>query len=117
MIIQEFLIYWIQRFLVYKINRLSSHHVKDPEELSRLTACARNRVFADEKELFGFAKRVRNIGLTGINLYSVPLKRLYRFILDQNLPSMTLVDDELVARRETTALRSGLFSTISTKRT
>jgi len=93
---KKFLLYWIQRFLVHKIHRLSSRLVRDPEALMKSTVTARHTVFADEEQLFCFARRVRSLGLTGINTYAVPLEKLYRFVAQQNLSGVTEIDEALI---------------------
>ncbi|MDR0467392.1 MAG: tyrosine-type recombinase/integrase [Campylobacteraceae bacterium] len=93
---QNTLLFWISRFVRHKLNSLSNKEVSDPKTLSNIIL-ELTRGAKSIEELDVLAKNARNIGLTGINTYFVPLKKLFDMLSAQRLYSMTQIDEELLS--------------------
>ena len=95
-------LFWIERYLRFKLNSLSNRQVKNQEELfdviRKLSLGTKNI-----DELSTLAKRARNAGLIGINTYYKPLEKFYRFLCDYGVASMKEIDEELIVDFLTTA--------------
>ena len=88
-------LFWIERYLRYKLTSLSNRQVKDQEELFDVI---RKLSLGTENidELSKLAKRARNAGLIGINTYYKPLEKLYLFLCRYGVASMKEIDEELI---------------------
>ncbi|MFV0481518.1 MAG: tyrosine-type recombinase/integrase [Campylobacteraceae bacterium] len=90
------LLFWISRFVRSKLNSLSNKELRDPKVLSgailELTKGAKSIEELDE-----LVKSARNAGLTGINTYFNPLKKLYEMLVFQRLYSMKQIDEEMLS--------------------
>jgi integrase/recombinase XerD len=81
-----------------KLNSLSNKELKEPKILQdvifKLT-----KTIEDINELDFLVKQARNAGLTGINTYFIPLKKLYDMLAFQNkkFNSMKQIDEELLS--------------------
>ncbi len=91
----ENLLLWIRRFLRYKCTSLSNSQVKDQnkvfEYLNELNqACS-------SSQLEKVCKKARNIGLIGINTYSLPLLKFYEYTKKISLKSLKSIDEVMLA--------------------
>jgi len=91
----ETLLFWLERFLRYKLTTLSNHQVKESQKLAKIIYRL-NIGTKSIKELSKLIKEARNIGLIGINTYYKPLEKLYYFLTDLELQSMQEIDEELI---------------------
>lgn len=92
----ESLLYWMSRFIRFKLNSLSNRSLKDPKMLSQVTFALTKGVNSLD-ELDTLVKRARNAGMSGINTYFNPLKKFVEFISFYNLHSLTQINEELLA--------------------
>lgn len=90
------LLFWLCRFTKHKLNSLSNKELKDPPALSRITF-ALTRGVSTLEELDVLVKKARNIGLTGINTYFNPLKKMAEMFSYHKLYSLKQIDEELVS--------------------
>ncbi|MDR1976511.1 MAG: tyrosine-type recombinase/integrase [Campylobacteraceae bacterium] len=90
------LLFWICRFVRAKLNSLSNKELQEPKVLQsvilELTKTTKNI-----SQLDALVKKARNTGLTGINTYFIPLKKLYDMLTAQELHSMKQIDEELLS--------------------
>lgn len=90
------LLFWIYRFVRHKLNSLSNKEVNDPKTLSSIILeLTRGNKKIDEID--ALVKNARNIGLTGINTYFIPLKKLFEMLNAQRLHSMKQIDEEMLS--------------------
>lgn len=90
------LLFWIERFVRYKLTTLSNRQVNDKEKLALII---KTLVVGTSSisELSLLVKDARNIGLSGINTYFNPLVKLYDFLSNLGLASMKEIDEELLS--------------------
>lgn len=90
------LLFWLSRFIRNKITTLSNSQVKDKDNLSRLI---KELVigFKTIKDLKNKVKELRSLGLNGINVYFVPLEKLYNYLIGFGARSLKEVDEELLS--------------------
>ena len=89
------LLFWLTRYVKFKLNSLSNKEVKNANELAAVNF-ALSRNVKHIEELDSLAKRARNAGLTGVNTYFIPLKKMYENLINYKLYSMKQIDEELV---------------------
>ena len=90
------LLFWIERFIRYKLTTLSNRQVNDKEKLALIIqklVVGTNNI----NELTLLVKDARNIGLSGINTYFNPLVKLFNFLNNLGLASMKEIDEELLS--------------------
>jgi integrase/recombinase XerD len=88
------MLFWITKYIKYKLTSLSNRQVKDSEALFEILEKL-NKIDSIE-ELKAVAKKARNIGLIGINTYFKPLEKLYSYIEKKRLASLKEIDEELI---------------------
>ena len=106
------MLFWLGRFVKYKLNSLSNKELKDPKALASVNFALTKGV-KDIDELDGLAKVARNAGLTGINTYFNPLKKIYETLNYYDLESLTQIDEDLLS--EVLASATGSLSDASKK--
>jgi integrase/recombinase XerD len=90
------IIFWLERFVRYKLTSLSNRQVQDKDTLARIIQDLVKGTNSLE-ELRVLVKEARNIGLSGINTYFNPLVKLYDFLKPLGLSSMKEIDEELLS--------------------
>ncbi|MDR2081657.1 MAG: tyrosine-type recombinase/integrase [Campylobacteraceae bacterium] len=90
------LLFWICRFVRAKLNSLSNKELKEPKILQEVILKLTAKI-EDINELDLLVKQARNAGLTGINTYFIPLRKLYDMFTSQKLYSMKQIDEELLS--------------------
>lgn len=93
---QKSLLFWLSRFVKYKLNSLSNKEVKDPPTLAKVTFALTKGV-KDLQELDILVKKARNAGLTGINTYFTPIKKMVELFSLHKLYSLKQIDEELIS--------------------
>ncbi|AJC84629.1 integrase/recombinase [Campylobacter peloridis] len=92
---EKSLLFWLCKYVKFKLNSLSNKELKDPQSLASvnfaLTKGAKNI-----QELDALVKKARNAGLSGVNTYFNPLKKIYEYLLFYKLHSLKQVDEELL---------------------
>ena len=90
------LLFWMERYIRYKLTTLSNRQVNDKEKLA---AIIQSLVIGTTsiQELQILVKDARNIGLSGINTYFNPLLKLHNFLKPLGLASMKEIDEELLS--------------------
>ncbi len=89
------LLFWIERFIRYKLNTLSNRLVTDKVTIAQILNSL-NKGFDSIDKLYEAVKRARNAGLIGINTYFQPLKKLYIYLTNLGLASMKEIDEEML---------------------
>ncbi|AXH12324.1 tyrosine-type recombinase/integrase [Halarcobacter bivalviorum] len=90
------LLFWIERFIRYKLTTLSNSNVLDKEKLALIIQELVKGTDSIES-LKTLVKEARNIGLSGINTYYNPLEKLFNFLTKLGLASMKEIDEELLS--------------------
>lgn len=92
---QSFL-FWLTRFIRYKITTLSNRHVNNKERLAQIL-----KIFSTSiphiKELDEYIKEVRNLGIVSIHVYFIPLAKLYEYLQNFGAASLKEIDEELLS--------------------
>lgn len=109
---QSSMLFWLSRFVKYKLNSLSNKELKDPKALASINL-ALSKDINNIDELDILAKAARNAGLTGINTYFNPLKKIYETLCYYELESITQIDEDLIS--EVLASCTGSLSDASKK--
>ncbi|MBN1839464.1 MAG: tyrosine-type recombinase/integrase [Campylobacterales bacterium] len=106
------LLFWLDRFVKYKLTSLSNRHVEENAKLSSIIGSL-NRGCKNMQELKNIAKEARNIGLIGINLFINPLEKFYYYSTPMGLKSLKEIDEELLS--EFLASQTGSLSDATKK--
>ncbi|MCV3453196.1 tyrosine-type recombinase/integrase [Campylobacter sp. FU_520] len=88
-------LFWLCRYVKFKLNSLSNKELKDPQALA-VVNLALNKGVKNIQELDAYVKKARNAGLSGVNTYFNPLKKLYEYLLFYKLYSLKQIDEELL---------------------
>ncbi|MCV3446341.1 tyrosine-type recombinase/integrase [Campylobacter lari] len=88
-------LFWLCRYVKFKLNSLSNKELKDPQALA-VVNLALSKGVKNIQELDAYAKKARNAGLSGVNTYFNPLKKLYEYLLFYKLYSLKQIDEELL---------------------
>ncbi|TQR41866.1 integrase [Campylobacter sp. MIT 12-8780] len=106
------LLFWLARYVKFKLSSLSNKELKNAQALAMVNFELTKNVHHIE-ELDALVKKARNAGLTGVNTYFNPLKKLYEQLCFYKLYSMKQIDEELVI--EVLASITGALSDASKK--
>lgn len=89
-------LFWLSRFLRNKITTLSNRQIKDKNRLAQII---KELIigFDSLEELKKVIKEVRNIGISSIHVYFIPLQKLYIFLDTFGAASMKEIDEELLS--------------------
>lgn len=93
---EQNLLFWLSRFIRNKITTLSNSKVTNKDKLTQIIKELING-FDSMKNLKLKVKELRNIGLNGINVYFIPLEKLYIFLKTFGAASMKEIDEELLS--------------------
>ena len=105
-------IFWLTRYVKFKLSSLSNKELRDPKALASVNF-ALSRDIKNIDQLDGLVKSARNAGLTGINTYFNPLKKIYETMKFYELSSLKQIDEELLS--EILASTTGGLSDASKK--
>ena len=105
-------IFWLTRYVKFKLSSLSNKELRDPKALASVNY-ALSREIKNIDQLDGLVKNARNAGLTGINTYFNPLKKIYETMKFYELSSLKQIDEELLS--EILASTTGGLSDASKK--
>ncbi len=94
--IDKNLLFWISRFVKYKVTTLSNRQVNDKHRLAKLLQDLTLHV-ESMKQLKYTVKEIRNVGITGIHLYFIPIEKLYHHILNFGANSLKEIDEEFLS--------------------
>jgi len=89
-------LFWLSRFLRNKITSLTNRQVTNKERLAQII---QELVlgFDSIDTLKAIIKEVRNIGISGIHVYYLPLEKLYIFMSTFGAGSMKEIDEEILS--------------------
>jgi integrase/recombinase XerD len=93
---QKSLLFWIGRFIKYKVTTLSNRQVIDKDTLAKLMQNLTLHV-SDIEQLKTVVKEIRNIGINGIHIYFIPIAKLYKYILNYGAKSLKEIDEEFLS--------------------
>ncbi|WP_279176554.1 tyrosine-type recombinase/integrase [Campylobacter insulaenigrae] len=88
-------LFWLCKYVKFKLNSLSNKELKDPQALAFVNLNL-SRGVKNIQELDAYVKKARNIGLSGINTYFNPLKKLFEYLILYKLYSLKQIDEELL---------------------
>nr|WP_317404201.1 tyrosine-type recombinase/integrase [uncultured Helicobacter sp.] len=91
------LLFWIMRFIRYKLTTLSNHQVLDKKSILQAINALSNDEIHSINELESLCKSVRKAGMIGINTYSTPLLKLYTFLTQGGFDTMESIDEEVLS--------------------
>ena len=105
-------IFWLTRYVKFKLSSLSNKELRDPKALASVNFALSCEI-KNIEQLDGLVKSARNAGLTGINTYFNPLKKIYETMKFYELSSLKQIDEELLS--EILASTTGGLSDASKK--
>jgi len=94
--VEKSLLFWIGRFVKYKVTTLSNRQVSDKDRLANLMRDLTLHVDSIE-HLKATVKEIRNVGIGGIHIYFIPIAKLYRYILSYGAGSLKEIDEEFLS--------------------
>lgn len=94
--IKESLLFWLSRYVKFKLSSLSNKELKNPQTLATVNYNLTKGVKTID-ELDGLVKSARNAGLTGVNTYFNPLKKFYDTLILYPLETLKHIDEELIS--------------------
>ncbi len=89
-------LFWLSRFIRNKITSLSNRQVTNKKRLAQIIQELIHGITSID-ELKILLKEVRNIGITSIHVYYLPLEKLYHFMLNFGAGSMKEIDEEVLS--------------------
>ena len=89
-------LFWLSRFIRNKVTSLSNRQVTNKDRLAQIIQ-ELIKGFEDIKDLKNLMKEIRNIGITGIHVYYLPLEKLYHYMLRFGASSMKEIDEEILS--------------------
>ena len=89
-------LFWLSRFVRNKITSLSNRQVTDKDRLAQIIQELVHG-FNSIEDLKLIMKEVRNIGITSIHVYYLPLEKLYKFMSNFGAASMKEIDEEILS--------------------
>ena len=90
------LLFWISRFIKYKVTTLSNRQVNNKERLANLIQDLTLHV-ENIRELKDMVKEIRNVGINGIHIYFIPIEKLYHYVLNYGANSLKEIDEEFLS--------------------
>ncbi|MCX2716642.1 tyrosine-type recombinase/integrase [Helicobacter sp. MIT 21-1697] len=107
------LLFWLVRFVRYKLTTLSNHQVYDKVKILEAIDMLSNDKVSSIEELESICKKARKAGMIGINTYATPLLKLYTFLTQSTLHSMEDIDEEILS--DFLSVETSTLSTASKK--
>ncbi|EKA1452384.1 tyrosine-type recombinase/integrase, partial [Campylobacter jejuni] len=105
-------LFWLAKYVKFKLNSLSNKELKNPQALAEVNFDLTKGV-KNIEELDALAKKARNAGLSGVNTYFNPLKKVFEYLNFYKLYSLKQIDEELIV--EVLASITGALSDASKK--
>ncbi|MFC2586822.1 MAG: tyrosine-type recombinase/integrase [Campylobacter sp.] len=93
---EKSMLFWLARYVKFKLSSLSNKELRVPQALNTVNLSL-NKELKNIDELDGLVKSARNAGLTGINTYFNPLKKIYEALCFYELDSLKRIDEELIS--------------------
>lgn len=90
------LLFWITRFIRYKLTTLSNHQVNDKNAILNAISELNTMQNMDIVHLERICKNARKAGLIGINTYATPLIKLYTYLTQLSIQKMEEIDEEIL---------------------
>lgn len=105
-------LFWLCKYVKFKLNSLSNKELKNPKALAEVNFTLTKGV-KNIEELDALVKKARNAGLSGVNTYFNPLKKVFEYLNFYKLYSLKQIDEELIV--EVLASITGALSDASKK--
>ena len=93
--VKDSLIFWITRYVKYKTNTLSSRHVKNQQIIQQAITALNNSPESID-EISDIVKDIRKGGIEGVKSFYIPVRKLFEYLVLQNLSSLKEIDDEMI---------------------
>ena len=90
------LLYWLESFLLNKVNRISQRQIKNRKLLNYTIERVREGTGSID-ELHFYMKNIRLAGIIGINTYANPLKRFYQYVLASKIKKFEMIDEDYLS--------------------
>ena len=93
--INDSLLFWIEKYMVYKLITLSRRHIDDINDLNDIIQEIKNGT-KSIKELHVLIKKARKIGIISMHTYFNPLEKLFQYIKEnnKNMKFLKMIDEE-----------------------
>ncbi|AXP08596.1 tyrosine-type recombinase/integrase [Campylobacter hepaticus] len=88
-------LFWLSKYVKFKLNSLSNKELKNPKVLTEVNFHLSKGV-SNIEELDALTKKARNAGLSGVNTYFNPLKKIFEYLNFYKLHSLKQIDEELI---------------------
>ena len=88
-------LFWLARFIQFKLSSLSNKELKNQQALIEVNSKLRRNI-KNIDELDALVKKARNAGLSGVNTYFNPLKKIFEYLLFYKLYSLKQIDETLM---------------------
>ena len=89
-------LFWLSRFIRNKVTSLSNRQVTNKHRLAQIIQELING-YDDIKKLKVIIKELRNIGMSGLHVYYLPLEKLYNYMMIYGAGSMKEIDEEVLS--------------------
>lgn len=90
------MLFWLTRYVKFKLSSLSNKELRDSKALASVNYNL-NKEINSIQTLDGLVKMARNAGLSGINTYFNPLKKIYETLCFYRLHSLKQIDEGLLS--------------------
>lgn len=93
--VDKSLLFWLTRFIRYKVSTLSNSNVTNKDKLSDVSNDLAKNIHSIE-DLTLKVRELRKIGMNGTNVYYIPLEKFYHHFLKFGAASLKEIDEELL---------------------
>lgn len=97
------LLFWLYKYIRFKMSTLSNRLVNNKEGFENILSNLRNDKEQSMVNLKRYSKDARNLGLSGINLFIIPLEKMYYFFERNDLEVLENIDEEILIEFLTSA--------------
>lgn len=95
--IESNLLFWIGRFIRYKLTSLSSSKVTKPDVIASILKEIDFNEALSIKQLISYAKKARNAGFISIGTYINPIEALFQYTMTLSISNMKHIDEEFIS--------------------
>lgn len=95
--IEKNLLFWIGKFIRYKLTSLSSSKVTNPDVIASILREIDLNENLSISQLISCAKKARNVGFISIGTYINPIEALFHYTLTLSISSMKHIDEEFIS--------------------
>ena len=89
-------LFWLSRFVRNKVTSLSNRQVTNKDRLAQIIK-ELIQGYGNIEDLKATVKELRNIGMSGVHVYYLPLEKLYNYMMIFGAGSMKEIDEEVLS--------------------